>query len=384
MLHLSFRPFFLFGSLFAIISMVAWFWLYQFSHTLPGSHQLLPTIWHAHEMIYGYGLAIIAGFLLTAVKNWTGIRTLNGIPLLLLVIFWLLARISPAIDHAAAPGIMMVADILFNIGLCMALLHPIVKSKQWKQLGVWLLIVLLSITNVLFYMGLNGELQLGIAWGISGGLYIILALVLLMARRVVPFFIERGIDECFKPTNRSWLDIGAPPLLAVFVLSEVLAYPAIASVISLSLFLLHSLRLAGWHTRGIWKKPLLSVLFIAYGWIIIGFGLKAMELFIAINPMLTLHAFALGGIGLMTLGMMARVALGHTGRNVSEPPAILKWVFAFMIFASLLRVIFPLVMPQLNSVWVGMSQLCWLLSFAIFTWAYAPILYLPRIDGQYG
>ncbi|NOZ11868.1 MAG: NnrS family protein [Gammaproteobacteria bacterium] len=384
-LHLSFRPFFLFGSLFAIISMAVWFWLYQFEHTLPASHQLLPTIWHAHEMIYGYGLAIITGFLLTAAKNWTGVRTLNGMPLLLLAIFWLIARISPAVDHAAAPNVMMAMDILFNIGLCSAFLYPIVKTKQWKQLGIWVLIVLLSVFNILFYLGLNGKLQFGMEWGISGGLYTILSLILLVSRRVIPFFIERGVDENFKPTNRVWLDRSTPPLLAAFVLFEVfLPYPVITAAISLTLFLSQALRLAGWYTKGIWQKPLLSILFIAYGWIIIGFGLKTAGLFITVNPMLALHAFALGGIGLMTLGMMARVALGHTGRNVFEPPNVLKWVFAFMVFASLLRIVFPLALPQLNAVWVGMSQISWVLSFTLFVWVYAPILYLPRVDGQYG
>jgi len=145
-----------------------------------------------------------------------------------------------------------------------------------------------------------------------------------------------------------------------------------------------SLRLHGWYSAGIWRKSLLWILYIAYAWITAAFGLKAAGLWLSINPMLTIHAFTFGGIGLMTLGMMARVALGHTGRNVFEPPTILKWIFISAIAGSIVRVLFPLFVPQFYSLWISLSQILWIISFGFFVFIYAPILYKPRIDGKYG
>lgn len=384
-LHLGFRPFFLLATVFATIAMALWVWLYHFNQLLPASPQLVGSAWHAHEMIYGYALAVIAGFLLTAIKNWTGVQTLNGIPLLLLALIWLLARVMPFVNHPLALTMMLLLDVGFNIALCLALVYPIIRAGQWMQMGVWSKVVLLAVFNVLFYLGLLGELASGVQWGLYGGLYIIVSLILMMARRVIPFFIEKGVDEPFMPVNRKWVDISSLVLLVAFLILEVfLPYPLMTAGVSLLLFVVHCVRISGWYTPGIRHKPLLWILYLAYGWMIIGFGMKALEPFVALNPMLALHAFALGGIGLMTIGMMARVALGHTGRSVFEPPTILTWIFAFMVTGSLLRVGLPLFLPQFYTLWVGLSQFAWITGFGLFAGVYAPMLYLPRIDGRYG
>ena len=132
--HLAFRPFFLLGSLFATVSVIIWFLQYQFNVLLPQIDKLSVVFWHAHEMIYGYGMAIIAGFLLTAVRNWTNVQTLHGWPLMLLALLWLLARLTPFIDHPDAMLMMALLDISFNVYLCIAVMLPIIKVHQWPQL----------------------------------------------------------------------------------------------------------------------------------------------------------------------------------------------------------------------------------------------------------
>lgn len=384
-LHLGFRPFFLFASLFAVISMLIWAGLYTTQSILPVQNTLPAISWHAHEMLYGYTLAVIAGFLLTAVHNWTGVQTLNGIPLLLLALVWLLARIFPFINHPDSLMVMAIFDLGFNILLCLAILYPITKVKQWKQMGLWLTVFLLSISNMLFYLGLFNKLDTGITLSFYSGIYLIVYLIMLMGRRVIPFFIEKGVDETVSLTNYQWLDISIIILMPLFWISEVfIGQPTFAASIALLLFILNALRLKGWYTAGIWNKPLLWILYLAYGWLVLGFALKAAGLFLTINPMLAIHAFTFGGIGLMTLGMMARVALGHTGRNVFSPPAILNWIFLAAVTGSIIRVLLPLFAPQLYSLWISLSQALWIISFGLFVFIYAPILYKPRIDGKYG
>ena len=383
--HLGFRPFFLLGGIFAVVAIATWFWLLSNGGLLPATTSMSIIQWHAHEMLYGYTLAVISGFLLTAVRNWTGVQTLHGMPLLLLALCWLLARTMPFIDHPQAMLWMVALDLLFNLVLCLAVLQPIVKVRQWNHLAVWSKLLLLGIGNGLFYLGVYGELTDGVRIGLYTGLYIILSLIMLMARRVIPFFIEKGVGYPVKLVNYRWLDISSLLLMLAFIIVEVfIVLPLWATVTAALLAVLHAIRLAGWYTHGIWKKPLLWSLYLGYAWLVAGFVLRAMAGWGNLNPMLAVHAFAYGTIGLVTLGMMTRVALGHTGRDVFNPPAILSVVFIMLFLGSLVRVVMPLVAPQLYTLWISASQWLWIVSFTGFVMIYAPMLVKGRIDGKYG
>ena len=386
LLHLGFRPFFLLGGVFAVLSVLLWMWLYHFHSTLLTIPSLSAVTWHAHEMIYGYALAIVAGFLLTAGRNWTDVQTLRGIPLLLLVCLWLLARIMPFMPWPWALQGMILLDIAFNGLLCIAVLHPVIKVRQWQQTGVASKLLILTLGNILFYLGLSGWLQDGVRMGLYTGLYTILSLILLMGRRVIPFFIEKGVGYPVTVRNFRWVDISSLLLMLAFILFEVfVVIPWLSSLIAALLFLLYGIRIAGWHTAGIWKKPLLWSLYLAYAWIAAGFLLKALSLVLPINPMLAIHSFAYGGVGLVTLGMMARVSLGHTGRNVFEPTAIVSWIFLIVCTGAVVRVLLPIILPvPAYPILIGLSQALWVVAFSLFVWAYAPMLTAPRIDGRYG
>lgn len=382
--NLGFRPFFLGAALYALLAMAAWMAIYVFGASL--TQAALPAVsWHAHEMIYGYGMAVIAGFLLTAVRNWTGIPTLSGWPLVLLFALWALARLLPFVKIDGGLYVLATVDLSFIVFLLAAVVVPIVRARQWRQLGVTSKLILLGLGNACFYAGLLGWSDQGIRIGIYGGFYLIIALILTMSRRLIPFFTERGVGYAVQLVNRRWLDISSLLLFVLFLILEVFAgLRQAAAAAALALFLLHALRLHGWFTRGILRYPLLWGLHAAYAFMVAGFLLYALAVYSGLLPFLAVHAFAVGGIGLVTLAMMARVALGHTGRNVQQPPETVRYALLALILAAVFRVFVPLFDMEHYRLWIACSQVFWILAFGTFLLAYFPFLVKPRIDGQPG
>lgn len=382
-LNLGFRPFFLGAALFAIVAMLFWMGVYVFHQPLPITGISIFQ-WHAHEMIHGFAMAVIAGFLLTAVRNWTGVQTLYGFALLGLLTLWLLPRV---LFLFGTPWLFVAGffDLLFALCLIGSMVYPIVKVKQWKQLGIIVILVLLAATNGFFYLGAAGLMDRGVFIGIYGGLFLIVGLILLIGRRVVPFFIEVGVGYPVKLFNSKWLDWSIIVLFGAFLLAEVLVdNQGMAALTAMGLFVANSTRLVGWHTRGIWKKPLLWSLFISLIFINLGFFLLALSAFLDLPRIAVIHAFSVGGIGVITLSMMARVTLGHTGRKVQEPPKTVAIALIVLIISALIRITTPLVAGSHYVVWVGASQVLWIAAFLIFIITYFPMLIRPRVDGQFG
>ncbi len=383
-LNLGFRPFFAGAAIFSVLSTLVWLAIY----TVGGQWQpagLAAVNWHAHEMIFGYGFAVIAGFLLTAVKNWTGVQTLHGPPLLLLLLLWLAARYLLLVGDAGMLVWAALADLLFNLLLLVALAWPIFKVRQFKQFGTLSKVLLLMLANLPFYIGVLAPYPWGLQAGLYSGVYLIMALIFVMSRRVVPFFVERGLGGAVNVTNRAWLDGASLLLFVAFWLADIFDPDSLAVAgLAAGLCVLHGIRLTGWYAAGIWKQPLLWVLFLSYLALVIGFALKAAVSVFGISPLLSLHAFTYGGIGLFTLGMMARVTLGHTGRNILEPPPAVAWMFGLLAVGSVVRVALPLLDAGHYVFWMGLSQLIWVLTFLLFMWVFLPMLLRSRADGQPG
>jgi uncharacterized protein involved in response to NO len=381
--NLGFRPFFLLAGVYSLVTIFIWGGVYIYGWTTPR----LPfsTLhWHAHEMIFGYGMAVAAGFLLTAVRNWTGLDTLRAYPLAGLAALWLAARLIGWI----VPGqvvTMLLLDMLFDVWLIVAVFRPILRAKQHDQIGIASKLILLTLANLCFYLGVSGVLEQGIIWGLYSGMYVLLALVLSMARRVLPMFIERGVGYPVKLSNRVWIDRSAIYVYVLFLMADVFwrNVPVTAALAGL-LFVTHSVRLAGWYTGGIWNKPLLWVIYVGYGGATFGFLLKAVVPFTSLPPTLALHAFAVGGIGMITVGMMARISLGHTGHNIGRHSRLLAPIFVSLCAAYVARVVWPIIAPGYTLLWLGIAQAAWLIAFALFLWVYAPILIRPRADGMPG
>ena len=381
--NLGFRPFFLLAGVFSLISIFIWGGVYVYGWPAPR----LPfsaLYWHAHEMIFGYGMAVVAGFLLTAVVNWTGLPTLQGLPLAGLALLWFAARvIGWVVPGQVLP--MLVLDVMFNLGLIVAITLPILRAKQKQQIGIVSKLVLLLLANLFFYLGAMGVLAQGVAWGLNSGVYLLLALIFSMARRVLPFFIERGVGYPVQLKNWAWVDRSSLYVFLLFWIADVFwRNVPVAAALAALLFAIHTIRLIGWHTKGIWKKPLLWVLFVGYSGATFGFLLKALTPVLSLSPFLALHAFAVGGIGIMTVGMMARIGLGHTGRNIQQPPRLLVPIFILLLAAFVARVLLPIIVPAHYLLWVGTAQAAWLIAFALFVGVYAPILVKPRVDGLPG
>lgn len=381
--NLGFRPFFSGACLLAAITIAYWLSIYSgmTSLTLSG---ISPFQWHAHEMIYGYALAVIAGFLLTAVKNWTGLQMPHGRGLAAIFMLWILARVSwmfsPSSIYLAA-----FFDLGFIAVLIYAIARPIILAKQWRQMAILSKLLLMGIGNVMFYLGALGYSDGGIELAIYGGLYLVIGLILTIGRRVIPFFIERGVGYPVQLFNSRWIDISSLVFFLLFFVSELfLDLPWLSQLLAAAMFVVTTVRIIGWYTPGIWKTPLLWSLFIALGFIDLGFLLFATREWTMISPYLPTHAFGVGGIGVITMGMMARVSIGHTGRNLQTPPWVVPYCLGLLVIGTVIRVLLPVFFAEHYSLWIAISGSCWVLGFALFAYAFVPILSQPRPDQKYG
>jgi len=385
LLHLGFRPFFLGAGIAAVALVFLWTLIYQFNWAVDLNGIPSP-YWHAHEMIYGYGLAIVAGFLLTAAKTWTNLQTLHGYKLLGLFLLWALGRVVPFAGPALSVMVMAVTDTLFVLILLAHISLLIIKSKQHRQIIILVLLLLLLSGNLQFYAGVLQNNSALMRQGIYMGLYLLVNMILVMGGRVIPFFIERGVGYPVKLVSHRWLDLGSIAIFILFWIIEVFIpdLQAVNACIAAVLCVLHGWRLWGWHTPGIWKKPLLWILYVPYGMLVIGFLLRATAGIFNFPVVLAVHAFGYGGVGVLTLGMICRVIWGHSGREITRPPRTLVLMFIPIILGAVVRSIFPIFLPGYYQLWVGLSQLLWILTFAVFLYTYAPILVGPRVDGKYG
>ncbi len=340
--------------------------------------------WHAHEMIFGYAMAVIAGFLLTAAQNWTGEKTLDGAGLMLLFIIWFLARVlmfggTRFLLYAA------ITDLLFMLGLGIAVARPILKVGQKRQAAVLIILTFLTVANLLFYLGASGHVKQGVHLGIYLGLYLVLGMILFMGRRVIPLFTQGGVGYPVQLKNDRRNDIATFAMYPLFLLSEVFFPHSLGgALLATGLFISNSIRILAWYTLGIWQKPLLWSLFAAFLMINLGFLLRSFMAVTGIPDYLPIHAFAVGGIGILTISMMGRVTLGHTGRNVHQAPPVMILLLIGMVITTSLRIFLPLLDPAHYRMWIGASGIMWIASFGLFAVIFLPMLVRPRADGKPG
>jgi len=378
---LGFRPFFALAGLSALILILLWNAI--FKGTWAADNYFTPTYWHAHEMLLGYSVAVISGFLLTAVKNWTGRPTLTGDQLAGLCILWLYGRIAPFYANLLPDILIALIDLAFLPLLAYHVTKPILAAQQYRNLIFTALLLFLAYGNGLIHSEMLGLKAHTAMVGLQLVVGTIVILILVIAGRVFPFFTERGLPGTLAIRNPQFDQGSVVSAVLVFglLLFDVsgiwLALPALlATVINIA-------RVAGWYVQRIWYVPLLWVLYIGYGWIILGFALTALSAYSLIQPSLAMHAFTLGGIGVLTLGMMARVALGHTGRALRASNAIAIG-FVLINVAAFFRVLLPIAWPNGYEIFIYGSTLAWLAAFSLFIFVYGPILTSPRIDGKEG
>jgi len=383
LLQTGFRLFFLGAAFYSVISMLVWLIFYIGQMNIFVAMPL--TVWHAHEMIYGFSMAVIAGFLLTAVTNWTGLPTLNGVPLLILFSLWCMARVLAFLPAGYSLWPLIFCNGAFMIFLSAGIMRPIIQVKQWRQSAVFSKIILIFLSASFMYGALLSANLSVERKSLRFAVYMIISLILTISRRVMPFFIERGVGYAVNLRNSRMLDLASLVLIVLLSLIDTFfSLPVIVSILSFLLALTHLIRLSGWYTAGIWKKPLLWVLFAGYAFIIAGFIFKSF-LFVSHRfDDAALHAFTAGGIGVFSLGMMARVAWGHTGRNIAEPPRALPVLFGMITASAVIRVFFTLGNDNQYGIWISVSQLLWISAFILYLFLYTRVLISPRADGQWG
>ena len=381
LLGLGFRVFFALAGLSALVLIVLWNAI--FKGTLSVDNYFPNNYWHAHEMLLGYSVAVIAGFLLTAVKNWTGKPTLTGDKLAGLALLWLYGRIMPFYAGLLPDAFIALIDFAFLPVLAYQTSKPIMQAKHFKSLIFIGLLLLLALGNGLIHAEILGLCQ-NTAWtGIQLVVATLIILILIIAGRVFPFFTERGLHGTLIIKNPLLDALSIVSAVAVFALQLSSVSGTLLALTAIFAVIVNTARLSGWYVQRIWYVPLLWILYTGYGWIILGFILTALSAYAWVLPSLALHAFTLGGIGVLTLGMMARVSLGHTGRvlKLSNAMAI---GFVLINIAALLRVLLPLALPNWYNLIIYGSTLSWLTAFSLFMFVYAPILTSARIDGQEG
>ncbi|PIP01988.1 MAG: hypothetical protein COW18_08995 [Zetaproteobacteria bacterium CG12_big_fil_rev_8_21_14_0_65_54_13] len=377
-LTLGFRPFFLLSICFAVLLMLAS--LAFFATGFGGTVYFTPSLWHGHEMVFGYATAVIAGFLLTAVRNWTGLPTPSGRPLALLVLLWLAPRLLSVVPLLPATAFALL-DILFLPVLAVVLGRVILQVKQAHNYPVPLLVLLLGLCNAGVHLDM-----LGFAEGLAGqsmqvAVITMLALVVVVAGRVVPFFMQGAIGR--RPVSYQWIERMALPSVLLLAVAVLIANPWLTMVSALLAALIHSIRLIGWFDRAIFRQPMLWVLHAGYLWLIAGFLIYAVAVFIDMAMMQAIHAWTVGAIGMFTLGMMARVALGHTGRPIEPLPGVVA-AFVLLFVAAFARVVLPLISVQLLNAALMISAVSWIAAFLIIAMRYVFILLRPRADGKPG
>lgn len=379
--NLGFRPFFLLSGAFAIILMALWIPVFTGGRALSTYYGQIG--WHSHEMIFGYTVGVIAGFLLTSVRNWTGRSTATGGSLATLVTLWLLGRILPFFAATMPAWLISIVDLAFLPALTAGIGVPLVRHGEKRNLLFLPLMLGLFVANLLVHLELLGLVPAVAHYGIFLGLYLIILLIVIMGGRVIPFFTERALNGVVIK-RRPLLEWLAPLTVIAFMLAELL-FPnsKVAGALAGLACIVNGIRVVSWYSHRYWQVPLLWVLHLGYGWIAVGFLLKTAASLGLVAAQFTIHAFTVGGIGVLTIGMMARVSLGHTARPLKVTSSIAV-AFVLLNIAAVLRGLLPSIFPLWFSQLVILSGMLWIAAFLIFVIVYAPILTQPRIDGQSG
>lgn len=379
---LSFRPFFLAGAVYALLAIPLWIaaFLGYIPAWQPSGGWLA---WHRHEMLFGFSAAIIAGFLLTAVQNWTGVPGLSGRPLVLLAGLWLAARVAWLAN--APMWVLMPLELAFLPAVAIAFGWNLWKVRQYRNAPILVVLSLLALCNLCAMIGIQTGDDLLQRRGVFGALWLVAALMSVIGGRVIPFFTQRGLNLPAASPALPWLDnlllIGSI-LIALLMLS---GWGLAASIWQVPLFLLVAagqiVRLVRWYHPGIWRVPLVWSLHIAYAWM--AAALLAMAMWHAgweIGLSQATHLLAIGGMSGLILAMLARVTLGHTGRPL-QPPSYMNLAFILLSVAVPARV-WLIEWSALAGFWLAV--LCWAIAFALYLWYYAPLLCKPRPDGRPG
>lgn len=376
--NLGFRPFYLLASAFGAASIAVW--AAQFAGWLPATAYLQGHLWHAHEMLFGYTVAVVAGFLLTAVGNWTKQPMPSGLPLALLAALWVAGRVMVLTPYGMAAAIVNAA---FPVAAGIAIAVPIVRSANRRNYFFVALLLLMGCAVLAFHLSYQGLLRLPARLGLQAGLDIVLFVMAVMGGRVIPMFTNNGVPgtNARRTLATERLALGSVLLLLAADLAQ--APPAVVGVVALVAAIAHAVRLSLWQPWRTLRTPIVWVLHAAYAWIVVHLLLRALAAAGLVGESVAIHALTLGAIGGLTIGMMTRTAKGHTGRLLVADGYEVA-AYGLVMAAALVRVAGALLVPAAHLATVVGSASLWSLAFAIYFLRYWPVLTRPRLDGKPG
>ena len=333
--NLGFRPFYLLAGLFAVLALALW--TAQFAGWLAGAAYMRDPLWHAHEMIFGYAFAVIAGFLFTAVTNWTSRPTPTGLTLAAIVALWVAGRVLLAISW---PLLAAAADTAFALALAAGIGVPLLASGNRRNYFFIALLLAIGGANLAFHLAMSGRLEIPVRDMLQLGLNLIAFIMALMGGRVIPMFTANAVPRA-RPVRRLWLERVALTSLLVLLAADLARLPpAVVAVIAGISGAAHAWRLALWQpllTRG---TPLVWILHTSYAWLVLYLVLRALAGFGIVPSNLATHALTIGAIGGMTLGMMTPPAPTRWGAPHPEE-AEKAGCFLLILLAAAVGSLFP-------------------------------------------
>ena len=362
----GFRAFFAGAAGFAAVGMPVWLLVLGRGHATGGVFE--GARWHGHEMLYGYAVAVLAGFFLTAVPKWTGRRVVEGPWLLGFAALWLAGRFAVA---GPSPTAALYIDVAFLPGLAAIIGRAIYGARRTRNYGFPPLLLVMAGANLAWHLGWQVVRAEAVA------LDVVVLIIVIVGGRIIPMFTGNAIDSV-EPERVLWTEKATNPLLVALLAADALA-PVLAGPLALAAGLTLAVRMSRWGGLRSWRSPIVWVLHAGYAWIAVGLTLRGLGDLGLHHGLDARHALTAGGVGVLTIGMMSRVALGHTGRPLQVPRAI-AITYVLVNVAALLRV----ASSSLGPASVHAAGVLFTIAFATYFVVYLPILWLPRVDGRPG
>lgn len=381
LLSYGFRPFFLGAGLWAVAAMALWLGLLSGFWSFAGSYGAVA--WHAHEFLFGYVAAVMTGFLLTAIPNWTGRFPLQGGPLLALFLLWLAGRIAMVLTDQIGCAAAAVIDCAYLVTLTAVIAREIIVGRNWRNLRVAVLVALVALANIVFQAEvlLRGTPDYGLRLACAA----IVGLIMVVGGRITPSFtnnwlVRQKSEKLPAPLGR--FDVVSLVLAGLALVSWIAAPGWVGSgVLLFVMALAQTARLARWAGERTWREPMLLILHLGYAFVPLGALMLGLSILWpdAVPPSGALHAWTTGAMGTMTLAVMTRATLGHTGRDVATTPATMI-IYAAILIAALSRVAAPL-LPALYDEMLVLAGLGWIVAFGTFVLVCGPMLLRARRSG---
>ena len=378
LLRLGFRPFYLGAAAYGMLAILLWvgMLLGQVSLNLSVS----PVLWHAHEMLFGFAVAVIVGFLLTAGKAWTGLATPRGAVLAALAVLWLAARLAAVF---APYAVYAVLDLMLLPLVAAILITVLVRAGSLRNLPLGAILLLLTVANAAFHGAVLGVLDISPLRALHAGLALVVMIECVIAGRVIPAFTMSALPGLKLQVPRR-LEAATLTSTAVALALWVLAPQGpVTAVAFIGAAALHGLRLWLWRPLRTRVRPILWVLHLAYAWLPIGFVLLALAQMGTVSVSAGVHALAVGATGGLIIGMITRTARGHTGRPLRASRLEVA-AYGLVTGAAVLRVAMPLVLPQQQTLWWVVAAMTWSAAFGLYLIVFTPWLLTTRLDGKDG